>query len=62
MRAWSNPNLDSRWFVIPGIIGMLTLVVSMQVAAPTVAREREQGTIGATSLVRAGWLFRHRMY
>ncbi len=44
MRAWFNPNLDSLWFFIPGIIGMLTLVVTMLVTALTVAREREQGT------------------
>ena len=44
MRAWFNPNLDSRWFFVPGIIGMLTLVVTMLVTALTVAREREQGT------------------
>jgi ABC-2 type transport system permease protein len=43
-RAWFNPNLASRWFFIPGIIGMLTLVVTMLVTALTVAREREQGT------------------
>jgi len=43
-RAWFNPNLESRWFFIPGIIGMLTLVVTMLVTALTVAREREQGT------------------
>jgi ABC-type multidrug transport system permease subunit len=44
-----NPRLvqsesESRWFFIPGIIGMLTLVVTMLVTALTVAREREQGT------------------
>jgi len=44
LRAWFNPNLESRWFFIPGIIGMLTLVVTMLVTALTVAREREQGT------------------
>jgi ABC-2 type transport system permease protein len=44
MRAWFNPNLESRWFFIPGIIGMLTLVVTMLVTALTIAREREQGT------------------
>ncbi len=43
-RAWFNPNLESRWFFIPGLIGMLTLVVTMLVTALTVAREREQGT------------------
>ncbi len=43
-RAWFNPNLESRWFFIPGIVGMLNLVVTMLVTALTVAREREQGT------------------
>lgn len=43
-RAWFNPNLESRWFFIPGIIGLLTLVTTMLVTAMTVAREREQGT------------------
>ncbi len=43
-RAWFNPNLECRWFFIPGIVGMLTLVTTMLVTALTVAREREQGT------------------
>jgi len=44
VRAWFNPNLISRWFVVPGIVGLLTLVVTMLVTALSVAREREQGT------------------
>ncbi|MEZ5592809.1 MAG: ABC transporter permease [Gammaproteobacteria bacterium] len=44
MRAWFNPNLESRWFIVPGIIGLLILVVVMLVTALSVAREREQGT------------------
>lgn len=44
IRAWFNPNLVSRWFIVPGIIGLLTLVVTMLVTALSVAREREQGT------------------
>ena len=43
-RAWFNPDLESRWFFVPGIIGMLTLVTAMLVTALSVAREREQGT------------------
>ena len=43
-RAWFNPNLESRWFFIPGIIGVLTLLVTMLITALSVAREREQGT------------------
>ena len=44
VRSWFNPNLLSRWFIIPGIVGLLTLVVTMLVTALSVAREREQGT------------------
>ncbi len=44
MRAWFNPNLESRWFFIPGIVGLLTLLVTMLVTALSIAREREQGT------------------
>ncbi|WP_323848023.1 ABC transporter permease [Methylococcus geothermalis] len=44
IRAWFNPNLTSRWFIVPGIVGLLTLVVTTLVTALSVAREREQGT------------------
>jgi ABC-2 type transport system permease protein len=44
VRAWFNPNLVSRWFIVPGIVGLLTLVVTMLVTALSVAREREQGS------------------
>lgn len=44
VRAWFNPNLESRWFIVPGIVGLLTLVVTMLLTALTVAREREHGT------------------
>jgi len=43
-RAWFNPNLESRWFFLPGIIGILTLLITMVITALSVAREREQGT------------------
>jgi len=44
VRAWFNPNLESRWFFIPGIVGVITLLIAMLVTALSVAREREQGT------------------
>jgi ABC-2 type transport system permease protein len=43
-RAWYNPNLETRWFMIPGLIGTLTLIQTMMLTAMSVAREREQGT------------------
>jgi ABC-2 type transport system permease protein len=44
VRAWFNPNLESRWFIVPGIVGLLLMVVVTLVTALSVAREREQGT------------------
>lgn len=44
VRSWFNPNQQSRWFVVPGIVGLLTLVVTLLVTSLSVAREREQGT------------------
>lgn len=44
VRAWFNPNLLSRWFVVPGIVALLTLVITLLVTGLSVAREREMGT------------------
>jgi ABC-2 type transport system permease protein len=44
VRAWFNPNLESRWFFLPGLVGVITLLVTLLVTALSVAREREQGT------------------
>lgn len=44
VRALYNDNLLSRWFVMPGIVALLTLVVTLVVTALSVAREREAGT------------------
>ncbi len=44
MRARYNPTLSSRWFIVPGIVALLTQVVSLLVVGLSVARERETGT------------------
>jgi drug efflux transport system permease protein len=44
LRARYNPTLSSRWFFIPGIVALLTQVVTLLVVALSVAREREAGT------------------
>ncbi|KQU66001.1 MULTISPECIES: ABC transporter permease [unclassified Rhizobacter] len=43
-RAWYNPNLESRWNIMPGLIAALSMMQTLLVAALSVAREREQGT------------------
>jgi ABC-2 type transport system permease protein len=43
-RTWYNPNLETRWHMIPSLIGTLTLMQTLLLTAMSVAREREQGT------------------
>lgn len=44
VRAWYNPNLETRWSIMPGLIATLSMIQTMTLAALSVAREREQGT------------------
>ena len=43
-RAWYNPNLETRWHMIPALIGTLTFIQTLMLTGLSVAREREQGT------------------
>lgn len=43
-RAWYNPNLESRWTLMPALIAALSLMQTLLLSALSVAREREQGT------------------
>ena len=43
-RAWYNPNLESRWNIIPALIASLAFLQTLMMTALSVAREREQGT------------------
>jgi ABC-2 type transport system permease protein len=44
LRAWYNPNLETRWNMIPALVAALTFLQTMLLTALSVAREREQGT------------------
>ncbi len=44
-RAWYNPNLESRVYNVPGVIGVLILLMSLLLTALAVVRERELGTL-----------------
>ena len=43
-RTWYNPNQITRWFFMPGIIGLLSFAQVFVLAGLSVAREREEGT------------------
>src|SRR5690606_10017537 len=44
LRAWYNPNLETRWHMIPALIGTITMLQTLLLTALSVAREREDGT------------------
>ena len=45
---WFNPNLDYQWFMLPNLVGTLSLGVALMITALSVARERELGTFDQT--------------
>ncbi len=44
VRNWFNPNLTYRWFIVPGLTGILALFSSLLITSLSIARERELGT------------------
>jgi len=44
-RPWYNPDLNSQWFFVPGLIGSLTLMTIVNLTSFGVVREREIGTL-----------------
>jgi ABC-2 type transport system permease protein len=45
IRVWFNPELESRDFMIPGILALLLLVVTTNLSSMAIVRERELGTL-----------------
>jgi len=43
-RNWFNPNLIYRWFIVPGLSGILALFSALLITSLSIARERELGT------------------
>lgn len=44
VRHWFNPNLTYRWFIVPGLAGILMFFSALMITALSIARERELGT------------------
>lgn len=42
---WYNPSLDYKVFMVPGILGVLVIILTLILSAMNVVREREIGTI-----------------
>lgn len=44
-RTWYNPDLKSRWYMVPAVMAMVLMIVLMTLGAMAVVRERETGTM-----------------
>jgi len=44
-QVWYNPDFESNYFMIPGVIGMILSFITTLLTASTIVRERERGTI-----------------
>ncbi|MGH9311211.1 MAG: ABC transporter permease, partial [Vicinamibacterales bacterium] len=45
VRVWFNPQLESRFFMLPGVLALVLLVVTANLASMAVVREKELGTL-----------------
>ena len=50
MRVWFNSQLESRYFMIPGVLALLLLVVTSNLSSMAIVREREVGTLEQLSV------------
>ncbi len=44
-RIWFNPNLESRYFYVPGVIASIAFLLPIILTAQAIVREREIGTL-----------------
>jgi len=44
-RIWFNPNLESRYFYVPGVIASIAFLLPIILTAQAIVREREMGTL-----------------
>ena len=45
VRVWFNPELESRHFMIPGILALLLLLITTNLSSMAIVREKEVGTL-----------------
>ena len=45
IRVWFNPELESRFFMLPGILALVLLVVTTNLSSMAIVREKELGTL-----------------
>ncbi|RMD79446.1 MAG: ABC transporter permease, partial [Gammaproteobacteria bacterium] len=56
VRHLYNPNLEDRWFFVPGIMANVVLIATMILTAMSIVRERELGTLERLMVTPLGHL------
>jgi ABC-2 type transport system permease protein len=54
IRVWFNPELESRNFMIPGVLALLLLLVTANLTSMAIVREREHGTLEQLNVTPLG--------
>ena len=54
VRVWFNPRLESRDFMLPGIIALLLLAITTNLSSMGIVREREVGTLEQLNVTPLG--------
>jgi ABC-2 type transport system permease protein len=54
VRVWFNPQLESRNFMVPGVIALLLLLVTTNLSSMAIVRERELGTLEQLNVTPLG--------
>ncbi|MBD3408625.1 MAG: ABC transporter permease subunit [Ignavibacteriales bacterium] len=44
-RVWYNPELESRYFMVPGVVGLLLSLITLVLTSLAVVKEKEVGTL-----------------
>jgi ABC-2 type transport system permease protein len=50
VRVWFNPQLESRYFMVPGVLALLLIVITAVLSSMAIVREKELGTLEQLSV------------
>jgi ABC-2 type transport system permease protein len=54
VRVWFNPQLQSKDFMVPGVLALLLLVITANLSSMAIVRERELGTLEQLNVTPLG--------
>jgi ABC-2 type transport system permease protein len=54
VRVWFNPDLESRDFMIPGVLALLLMLITANLTSMAIVREREIGTLDQLNVTPIG--------